>query len=137
MKHVITRRSLPFAIFWLVGVGIVVWAGGQVDGYKLYVMRVPLPHPYPWSHVLMTIGIQSVEVALFYALIRPESYSRSWIRALLALVLSLALSIFFFFMLMHAPPFAVWHWVWLAFASVVFLTLLGVSVFRRFGEYAA
>jgi len=137
MKPVLTRRSLPFIGFWLVGAGITAWSGTRVDPYMLHVMGVPLPHPYPWQGVLLIIGIQTIEVLLFYALVRPGSYQRSWVRALLALLLSLMLLGFFGASLMHAPPYMVWHWLWIACASVTLLVLFSISVIQKLRAHAA
>jgi len=137
MKPVLTRRSLPFIGFWLVGTGITAWSGTRVDPYMLHVMGVPLPHPYPWQGVLLIVGIQTIEVLLFYALVRPGSYQRSWVRALLALLLSLVLLGFFGVSLMHAPPYMVWHWLWIACASVTLLVLFSISVIQKLRAHAA
>lgn len=127
MRERFTYRSWIFVAFWAAGVAILIRSGNQVDGYKLHVMGEPLPHPYPWRGVLVETGILSVESLAFYAVIRPESYNLSWLRALGSLLLSLALLVFFALMLMHAPPHAVWHWLWLASASTAFLGLLSSS----------
>jgi hypothetical protein len=103
----------------------------------LHVMGVPLPHPYPWQGVLLIVGIQSVEVLLFYALVRPGSYQRSWMRALLAFLLSIVLLGFFGASLMHAPPYMVWHWLWIACASVTLLVLFSISVIQKLRAHAA
>jgi drug/metabolite transporter (DMT)-like permease len=137
MRRRITYRSWSFVALWALGVTLLLWSGTQVDGYKLYVLGEPLPHPYPWQGVFVEIGILSVESLAFYAVIRPESYSNSWLRALASLLLSLGLLVFFGLMLMHAPPHAVWHWLWLAFVCIAFLSLLGISGVNAFRAHAA
>ena len=43
--------------------------GFVVDGYQLYVRKVPLPHPYPRGGVTVMCALITVETALFYALL--------------------------------------------------------------------
>jgi hypothetical protein len=111
-----------------------VWAGGQVDGYLLHVMNVPLPHPYPWRGVATIAGIQSIEVLLVYAVMRPWLHRISWRRARAGLLLALVLLLSFGVTLMHAPPFMVWHWIWLVGGSVALLVLLCVERATREGD---
>jgi hypothetical protein len=137
MTASVTRRSWVFLAFWFVAVGVTAWSGTRVDAYMLHVMRVPLPHPYPWQGVLLIIGLQTIEVLVFYAIIRPESYRRSWLRTLVALLMSLALVGFFGIQLMHASAYVVWHWLWIAFSSGAFVVLLGISVTQTLRANAA
>ena len=137
MRQPITYRSWIFVASWAAGVAILLWSGTQVDGYKLYVLREPLPHSYPWPGVFVEIAILSVESLAFYAVIRPESYRNSWLRALGGVSLSLGLLVFFGIMLMHAPPHAVWQWLWLASVCIAFLGLLCISAVNAFRAHAA
>jgi hypothetical protein len=137
MRYAMGCGIPPFAVFWLIGITIVAWAGGQVDGYVLHVMNVPLPHPYPWRGVATMAGIQSIEVLLVYAVMRPWAHPLSWKRVRAAFLLSLALLLSFGVTLMHAPPFMVWHWIWLAGGSVALLVLLCVERTRRSGIQAS
>jgi hypothetical protein len=137
MTQRVTYRSWIFVALWAVGLALLLWSGSQVDGYKLYVLGEPLPHPYPWHGVLVEVGILSAESLAFYALIRPESYRNSWLRALGSVLLSLGLLAFFGLMLMHAPPHAVSHWFWLAAVCIAFLILLSISAVNAFRARAA
>jgi hypothetical protein len=47
MKKAIAWSSWPFAVFWLVGIAVLAWSDFEVDLYKLQVLNIPLPHPYP------------------------------------------------------------------------------------------
>ena len=127
MRYAMAYAVPPFVVFWLIGVTIVAWAGGQVDGYLLHVMNVPLPHPYPWRGVATIAGIQLIEVLLVYAVMRPRLHRISWRRARAGFLLALVLLLSFGVTLMHAPPFMVWHWIWLFGGSVALLVLLCVE----------
>ena len=103
----------------------------------MYVRKAPLPHPYPWRRVLIACAVLSVETLIFYALIRPESYNRSWGRALSAAVAGVALLFFFALGLMHSPPYVFSHWVWLSMSTLAFLTLSVVSAIASARSHAA
>src|SRR4029450_1626818 len=105
-------RSWPFAAYWLAGLLILAWSGTLIHGYKLYVMNLPPPHPYPRDGVLWMMAVMSVEALLFLVLIRPWSYRASWRRALIAFVVSLV-PLVLFVPIMHTPPYFVWQWIWL------------------------
>jgi len=137
MKQPITLRTWIIAAIWAVGVATILWSGTKVDGYRLHVLQQPLPHPYPWSGVMLVIGIWLVESFTFYALLRPETYKRSWLRALGASLLSLGLFVFFGVALMHAPPYVVWHCLLLGLVSLATLGLLCVSAVNSFRARAA
>ena len=123
----LTRAEWVFLFSWLFGLAVLAISGNQIDGYQLHVLSVPLPHPYPWRGIAVIAGVLSTETLLFYAIIRPRSYQHSWLRAFSALLVSLGLAFFFGSLLMHAPPFMVWHWLLLACAVVCFLVLLCAS----------
>ena len=97
----------------------------------LHIQRVPLPHPYPWLGVLTFLGVQAVEVGLLALVLRPRSYSSSWRRSLAATVACLSLGVYFGLRLMHAPPYLVFHWLW------VLSGLVGCSLLFLFGVYGA
>ena len=70
-----------FIAFWGVGVIVLVMSSFQLDSYKLVVLKVPLPHDYPLQDILNMICVMSLEVLLFYIVIRPITYKHSWRRA--------------------------------------------------------
>ena len=102
------------------------WGGTRVDGYRLHVLKDPLPHPYPWNDIIVMSMVLTVEAMVFYAVIRPESYRRSWGRALAAAILGLLLWVFIGLSLMHGPPYEFAHQLWLALATVSFVALAAV-----------
>ena len=126
----ITWRSWIFVALWAAGVALLLWAGGQVDGYRLHVQDVPLPHPYPWSGVLSLGAVALVETGVFYAVLRPESYRDAWGRALSAAAVGAVLLVVFGLGLMHAPPYVFAHWLWLCAATLGFLVLSAASAMR-------
>lgn len=126
----ITWRSWTVVALWAVGAALLLWAGGQTDGYRLHVEGVPLPHPYPWSGVLILGVVAMVEAGVFYALLRPESYRASWGRASRAAAVGAVLSVVFGLGLMHAPPYVYAHWLWLCAVTVGLLILSATSALR-------
>ncbi|MFZ4730092.1 MAG: hypothetical protein ACOYMQ_15720, partial [Pseudanabaena sp.] len=92
-------------------------------------LKVPLPHDYPLQDILNMIGVMSFEVLLFYVVIRPITYRRSWRRALMALVIAIFMLLFFLF-LMHTPPYMGWHWLWLVSVTFALLILFLISTIQ-------
>lgn len=124
------RRGQLFALHVALGIGALAWSGTQIDGYLLYVLREPLPHPYPWLGVLTMSGVLAGEALAFYLILPPRLYGRSWRRSLAALALCLGLALYFGSGLIHVPPYFYWHFYWLALSVLLLLALLGVSVVR-------
>lgn len=120
-----------FLVAWIVGLVVLAWSGTRVDGYKLHVLDVPLPHPYPWSGVGAMAGVFTGELLVFYAVLRPLTYDRSWVRALAALGLALLLAAGFGATLMHGPPYMIFHWLLLAVGVVVLFVLACLSIVAR------
>lgn len=119
-------------VLWLAGMVMVLYAGTMPDFYAMR-MDGPLP-PYPWDGVLFFIGVISVESGVLYAILRPRSYRISWGRALAALGLFLVLMVYFALGLMHAPPYMVWHVIWLLDMNIWLLMLVlwsGVMAIRN------
>lgn len=118
-------------VSWLVGLALLAWSGTSVDAYKLHVLDVPLPHPYPWNEVIVMAAVLTGEHLVLYAVVRPLSYDRSWGRALAALGMTLLLATIFGVLLMHAPPYMMMHWLLLAAGALAFLVLACVSLVGR------
>ena len=81
----------------------------------------------------MFIAVATVECALVWAVLRPSSYSHSWIRALFAAILAIGALVFFAMGLMHSPLYMFVHALWLAFGSLLLLALAlssGVAALR-------
>jgi len=116
------RSPAVFALLWLAGIAAVVASGSSVDGYKLHVMQVPLPHPYPLTGVVNTSLALTFEIAVIYAVIRPATYNQSWGRALAALFVAAMAFLFSLATLMHAPPY------WGAHCLLLFGLTVGLIV---------
>ena len=116
------RAPAVFALLWLVGIAAVAASGFSVDGYKLHVMQVPLPHPYPLTGVVNTSCVLTFELAVIYAVMRPATYDRSWGRALSAVFVAAIGFLFSLATLMHAPPY------WGAHCLLLFCLTVGLIV---------
>jgi hypothetical protein len=120
-----------FALLWLAGIAAVVASGFSVDGYKLHVMQVPLPHPYPLTGVVNTSCVLTFELALIYAVIRPATFNRSWVRALGAVFVATIALLFSVATLMHAPPYWGAHGLFLCCLAVGLIVLLLATAVTR------
>ncbi|WP_271253474.1 hypothetical protein [Pseudanabaena sp. Chao 1811] len=130
MNKPIFRGLWFFVVFWGVGVIVLGMSGFQLDSYKLGVLKVPLPHDYPLQDILTMIGVMSIEVLLFYVVIRPTTYRRSWGRALIALITAIFMVLLFGMVLMHSPPYMGWHWLWLVSVTFALFILFVVSTIQ-------
>jgi hypothetical protein len=126
-----------FTLLWLASVASLVASGFGVDGYMLYVMRIPLPHPYPLTGVLSDSFALTLEFGLIYALLRPSTYARSWGRALCAAAVGGIASLASMLSLMHAPPYLVTHCLilWCLTLGLVVLFLVSVVATVRKGSW--
>lgn len=121
-------------IVWLSGAAAVIGGGVLPDGYSTYSLHLPDPQPYPISGVAQMLAVVSFQSAMVWAIIRPQSYVRSWSRSLIAFVVTAASAGFFGMWLMHAPPFRTFHFLWLAVVSLALLVtsiVSGVAVARN------
>ena len=123
--------SLPkrlLLLAWIAGVSAVTMGALAPDGYAQYVLRQPEPRPCPCVMVGQFLLVMTVEVLALAATIRPASFQRAWGRVLLALLLALGLAFAHRLTLMHAPPYMVWHVLWLFAVAIVPAPATGVSV---------
>lgn len=116
-------RAIALPAAWLIGVVAVSWSGIATDQYLLYVRGLPEPHPYPLEGVALFVGVITVECAVAWAILRPRSYARSWLRALFAGLFALAALVFFAMGLMHSPLYMFVHALWLASCSLALIAL--------------
>jgi hypothetical protein len=112
--------AIPFLA--LVGVLLVAWEGGRGE------WRVPQSQPlYPLDWVAFFAVVITVEAAVLWSILRPRSYSRSWLRAIVAMLVSIGLG-FCWSLLLDGGR--VWdaHLRWLGISAVLFLLLGIVSI---------
>lgn len=117
---------------WALGAAFVVWYGRLPSPYLVHVRHLPPPYPYPTSGVLWVLLFMAIQVAALALLIRPRTYSRSWFRAGLALLVSAAFFIFAGMGAMHAPPYF-FAYIWWLLAMVAGSLLL--LVWSSFGAF--
>jgi len=112
-----------FVIVGLVGVTLVAWAGLLPNPYMQAVMSIPPPHPYPFAGVASISAFIVTEVLAAYAIIRPGSFSRSWVRALCAFIIAVGFLVFGFTQVMHAPPYISAYLWWLIGVAGILLVV--------------
>ena len=117
-------RAFALPAVWLVGVVAIALSGIATDQYLLYVRGIPEPHPYPLGGVALFIGIATFECFIAWAILRPKSYNRSWLRALFAGCFVVLALMFFAMGLIHSPLYIFVHALWLAFGSVALIVLI-------------
>lgn len=123
------RSSLGLYIgFWAAGVLLMVYS---------YVSEPPtaLPAPESYGHsysgeLRIMLAVTSVEMVIFALILRPWSYDRSWLRALLALSLLTPWLLLWGAFGIHAGPATHTHTAWLLLLWAV-LAVSCVSSFRR------
>ena len=125
------RAPALFGLLWAAGTSAVVASGFSVDGYKLHVMDIPLPHPYPLRGVVVTSLALALELTLIYAVIRPATYDRSWGRALCAAFVAAFVFLASVVTLMHAPPYRGTHSLVLLCLTVGLLVLFLTSAVMK------
>ena len=122
-KLVAMNRSLALPAVWLIGVVAIALSGIATDPYLLHVRNIPEPHPYPLDGVALFVGIATFESFVAWAILRPKSYNRSWLRSLFAGIFVVLALVFFAMGLMHSPLYMFVHALWLAFGSVALIAL--------------
>lgn len=118
---------------WVLGVAIVAWFGRLPNPYLEHVRQIPPPHPYPVEGVLWVIFLLTVQTIIVTGLLRLSTYNRSWGRALMALLVSMAFLCFAAMAAMHAPPYLVAYLWWLLGVAVMVAALFvwsGIGAFR-------
>ena len=114
----------------LIGIVAVVWSGTAVDQYKLHVLGIQPPHPYPIQGVSAISGILVLISIILYAIIKPWNYNNSWRRALFAGLFSSGMCSLFTVLLIHAPKY-IWAFVlWLYANTLFYFALTAYSLFR-------
>jgi hypothetical protein len=122
-------KHLAIPTYALLGIVWVVFSGFQENGYYRYVLRMPMPQPYPLSDVLYVIAIISVEALAIYGVIRPSSYHHSFGRSLISFAIASALVIFWALGLIHSAPFCGAHFLWVLVGAAALFVLSCFSAF--------
>jgi len=122
-------RILLIPIFALLGVARIIVSGFEQDQYLLYVCGITTEQPYPFQGVAIFSAITIAESLVFFFILRPKSYSRSWRRALAAFSLAVGLLFFWGLSVMHAPPYMLSHVFWFFIGVALLFVLLAVSLF--------
>ncbi len=117
-------RAIAIPLVWLSGAAGVIGMGFRyIDPYG-DTWDAPPPPPYPIYLVLILLFIMATHAVMVYFLLRPQSYQRSWLRALLALMAS---GMFFqgalFLGGTHIPPAYAAYLLWALLAGVALLLL--------------
>src|SRR5688572_15255326 len=121
MRHLL----LPSA--WIAGV--LVAAYGSSLGNPLLINRgIPLNEQgRPWV-ALVFVAAVTIECLLVWAVLRPRTYRRSWVRALIALLVLLTFLFYVALTAMHGPTALFFHVYWLLAFSAGVLALFLLSV---------
>ena len=109
-------------------------AGLSTDEYQRHVVRLLTAEVYPWYGVAQFSAVVSVEVAALWAVLRPQSYAASWVRAVCAVLLFVPVTLYFGLGLMHAPPYQAAHFLWSVCVSAALLVTLVVSAAAAFSR---
>lgn len=118
-------RKYAVLVAWFLGIIAVIFSGFQSNSYLEHVRNIPPPHPYPVDNVFWVILFMTLQTTLLIAVLRPASYSRSWGRALTAVVISLCFFAFGAIGSMHSPP----PWgVYLAWLLVITIAIIILSL---------
>ena len=123
-------RAIALPAVWLIGVVAIALSGIATDQYLLYVRGIPEPHPYPLEGVALFAAVATVECMVAWAILRPSSYARSWLRALFAGLFAAGALAFFAMGLMHSPLYMFVHALWLAVCSLALMALTVWSAVR-------
>src|SRR4030095_16701583 len=129
-------RELPVPLLGLFGVLLVAW-GGRRDIIEPppWVRVVPLEQAYPYIGVLFFGGVIAVESFIVWRILRPRSYDRSWLRAMLALLTVVAFFFSWSVMLVHSSHVYHAHVVWLGIGVLLLFSLTiasgAVAIARR------
>ena len=117
------RSALP--VIWLLGVLVVLWTARWPNPYVVHVVGIPPPHPYPLIDVLWVVVLMTLQIGAQVLVLRPQTYSRSWGRSLIAAAVTIPFLAFASLLAMHAPPYT---FVYLWWMILTMLGLLALSV---------
>ena len=137
MWKILPAKSARFvALAWVAGVTAMVAMARQPDPYKLHVMDIPPPHPFPWLEVLVFGLIMAAEAILLWFAVEPSLSPGIRLRSGLATALFAVGSFVCILGSMHSSN-AYWiHMLWLfALTVVTLLVTLGSAVLEIVGYF--
>ncbi len=123
------RAARLVALAWVAGITAMVAMASKPDPYKLHVMDIPAPHPFPWREVVVIGVIMTAEAFLLWLAVAPSLSPRVPIRSGLVAALFGIGSFVVLLGSMHSGN-AYWvHMLWLfALTAVTLLVTLGSAV---------
>ena len=116
-------RYVALPLSWVVAALAIVWAARWPNPYLEHVAHMRAPHSYPVEGVLWTLGLTCAELVLVTFILRPRTYVRSWIRALVAFGVAAAFLFLGALGSMHSPPFYTFYLWWLLLVAGSMLLL--------------
>ena len=128
-------RSIVYVACWTAAILMVFGFGTIPDSYE-WSSNSERPFFYPLIDVVWTAFLMVMQATVFYSILRPESYRRSWLRAFAALVVNAVLLLFYGSFAIGAPasPFYLWYVGWLFLHGVFMLVLFYVSTLKFLAE---
>ncbi|TWI66596.1 hypothetical protein IP91_02415 [Pseudoduganella lurida] len=98
------RRKVPKLLFmlWCALAVLLLWLGTLPDPYKLYVLRIPAPHPYPAWLIVVELIISAIVLAAFGWALTAKRGQRL-LRHLVSTPLTIVVGVFAAASSMHMP----------------------------------
>lgn len=134
MSLSVTNRRWSLAVFWFIGVLIVILFGFRANPYLQHVRGIQQLQPYPYKYIGQLILLISIHIMLVWVILRPQSYQRSWGRAFGAFIVSLGFLFWGAMGSMHAPPAWLAWYCWLISLAVGMLVLMLWSLIGKGGK---
>jgi hypothetical protein len=114
-------KKWSLAVIWIIGISCVVLLGFRDNPYLQHVNGPQAVYPY--KQVGQILFLITVQMILYWLILRPTSYRRSWGRALSAFVLSAGVTLWCAMGMMHASPARIAWYYWLIAVTVGMLVL--------------
>jgi hypothetical protein len=126
-------RLIIFITAWAIGCSAMIFAG-SLPVYSPYTGEI-MAGGFPFEAILIFCGIITVESLCVWIIIRPNTYSRSWIRALFASTTVGVIAAFWYYGIgTHIPLWYVYHFIWIFVIFCVLVLLFcfsGIAVLNH------